>query len=168
MIPARRWGLPGLALGLAAGALLALFGRWPAPLLGAVLLGGGAAVVLRLAGSDRLRPYAAAPALAALAAAALGAVATPATELLGGVAGVALLLWLVDDPDRPPGGLRRGAMIVLVPLFAVAIAWSAGSLLPPGAVPFGVAGGLLALVLVALAFVLGRPDLLDREPAEAS
>jgi hypothetical protein len=79
--------------------------------------------------------------------------------------GLAFLVWLADDPARPAGGARRGLATVAVPALAVGIAWSSTLFLPAGAVPLGVAGGLLALTLALVAFLVGRPSLFDREEA---
>ncbi len=75
---------------------------------------------------------------------------------------------MVDDPDRPPGGLARGASTVAIPALAVGIAWSGTILLPTGTLAFGVAAALLALVLAIVAFLAGRPDVFDREEAATS
>jgi hypothetical protein len=169
MRPAARVGPAGLLLTLAAGAGLALASRWPSAwVLAAVVAGVGATTALRLVRSAGLRPYAIAPATLGIAIAALAAVPTSATELVGGLGGVALLLWLADDPDRGPGGARRGASELLVPALGLGIAWAAAALLPGGALPFGVGAGLLVAALIALAAVLGALEWLGRGAAETS
>jgi hypothetical protein len=90
------------------------------------------------------------------------------TELLAGLGAVAALLWVVDDPDRPPGGLSRGATTIAIPALAVGIAWSGAVLLPNGTFAFGIAAVLLVVILVAIAFLVGRPDVFDQEEAATS
>jgi hypothetical protein len=168
MNPRTRIGLPGLALTALAALLLGAIGRLPSELGLLVAAGGvGGTVILRTLAPAGARPYAIGPALAALAVVTFAAPVSSGAELLAGLGGVALLVWMVDDPDRPVGGLTRGAPAVAVPALAVGIAWAGSALLPAGALPLGLAGGVLALVLVVLAFVLGRPDLFDREAASS-
>jgi len=89
------------------------------------------------------------------------------TELLAGLAGLAFLVWLADDPSRPVGGALRGLPEVAAPALALGIAWSSALFLPSGVVPLGVAGALLALALAAIAFLVGWPTVLDREGARS-
>ena len=86
-------------------------------------------------------------------------------ELVAGLAGLAFLLWLADEPTPPVGGSVRSLPTLAVPALALGIAWSSALFLPAGAVPLGVAGDLLALTLAAVAFLVGRPALFDREEA---
>lgn len=170
MIPrARRWGVPGLALTAVATIVLGFAGRLPDD-LGLVLAATSIAVAagMRLALSPLVRELSVVPPIAGLAVVTIAAPITFLAELVAGLGGVALLVWMTDDPDRPPGGLARGLTTVSIPGLAVGIAWSSGLLLPTGAISFGIAGGLLALVLTAVAFLTGRPELFDREEAATS
>ena len=56
---------------------------------------------------------------------------------------------------------------VAVPALALGIAWSSALFLPSRVVPLGVAGALLALAIVAVAFLVGWPSVLDREEARS-
>ncbi|MGA9840560.1 MAG: hypothetical protein WBS16_09070, partial [Thermoplasmata archaeon] len=59
----------------------------------------------------------------------------------------------------------RGAVVWAVPGLAVGVAWASEFLLPSTSAPLGVAGGLLAASLIALAYLVSRPELFDREAA---
>ncbi len=83
--------------------------------------------------------------------------------LLGGASGVALLVWLADDPGRPAGGIGRSTLAIGVPGLAIGIAWASAFLLPPGAASLGVAVALLVFVVVAVAYLIGEPATYDRE-----
>lgn len=133
------------------------------PLLAAAAVAVAAA--LRMSSRNRVAAYAPVPALAALALEAIPAPVGLGTELVAGLAGLAFLVWLADDPSRPARGSVRSLPTVAVPALALGIAWSSALLLPAGAVPLGVAGGLLALTLAAVALLVGRPTAFDREEA---
>jgi hypothetical protein len=120
---------------------------------------------LRVGTPRTVAAYAPVPVLAALALEAVTAPVGLGTELAAGLAGLAFLFWLADDPSRPVGGARRSLPTVAVPTLAVAIAWSSTLFLPAGAVPLGAAGALLALTLAVVAFLVGRPAIFDREEA---
>jgi hypothetical protein len=120
---------------------------------------------LRVGTRRRVAAYAPVPVVAALALEAVRAPVGLGTELVAGLAGLAFLLWLADDPSRPVGGSLRSLPTVAVPALAVGIAWSSTLFLPAGAVPLGVAGALLALSLAVVAFLLGSPAVFDREEA---
>ena len=155
-----------LALLLVAATYLGFLSGFPdrfGPLLAAVavLVAAG----LRASPWRMLVAYAPVPALAALAIEAVPAPVGLGTELVAGLAGLSFLVWLADDPSRPAGGSVRSLPMVAVPALAVGIAWSSALFLPAGAVPLGVAGALLALTLVAVAFLAGTPTLFDREEA---
>ncbi|MGD0250141.1 MAG: hypothetical protein ABSB97_04560 [Thermoplasmata archaeon] len=97
-----------------------------------------------------------------------GVVASPlgvVPELGAGAAGLAFLIWLADDPGRSPGGVERARTTILVPALALGIAWSSALLLPSGSYPLGVAAGLLVFAVAALAYLVSRPGLFDREEA---
>ncbi|HYA70859.1 MAG TPA: hypothetical protein VEH28_05780 [Thermoplasmata archaeon] len=128
-----------------------------------ILLAG----VLRALSSRTARAIAPLPALAVLVLEAATAPAGFGPELLAGLSGLAFLIWLADDPGRPAGGAVRGLPTVALPALALGIAWSSTLFLPTGAVPLGVGGALLALALAAIAFLIGRPELFDREEARS-
>jgi len=124
-----------------------------------------AGAALRLHPSPRVAAYAPVPVLAVLVVEVLPAPVGLGSELVAGFAGLAFLLWLADDPSRPVGGAVRSLPTVAVPALALGIAWSSALFLRSGAVPLGVAGALLALVLALVAFLVSRPRLFDREEA---
>ncbi len=165
--PAPRFrGIVSGALLLVASGLFGYFGTLPVPLGAGLALGlTGAALALRAQARARLRAIAPVPALAALLVAALASPLGLLPELLAGMAGLAFLAWLADDPTRPAGGLGRARMTLLLPALALGIAWASALLLPSRAAPIGVAGGLLAGALVALAILIARPGAFDREEA---
>lgn len=96
------------------------------------------------------------PAVVALAVLAATSPAAPSTELFGGLAAVALLLWLADDPSRPAGGGRRAGFAVATCALAVGIAWSVALVLPRPSGAIGIAGGMLAALLLLVAYLLAR------------
>jgi hypothetical protein len=102
------------------------------------------------------RTFAPLPALVALTVLAVSAPVVASAELLGGFATLALLLWLADDPARPAGGGRRAVSALASCGLAVGIAWSALLLLPSTSGRVGVAGALLAAVLLVLGYLLVR------------
>jgi hypothetical protein len=175
MIPTPRSGLrwnvrpASTALLVLAGGFLGWLANLPDG-LGVVLVvaGIGAGVGLRAARRVALRSFAPVPAVVALA---FGAVASPlglVPELAAGGAGLALLVWLADDPARPVGGIARAHGTILVSALALGIAWSSALLLPSGSASLGVAAGLLVLAAAALAYLVARPELFDREQAATS
>jgi len=131
---------------------------------GWILVAGAvvAAVVLRWAAD--LGPVAAVPGLGALGLLAAGAPSSPGPEFFGAIATLALLAWLAEDPRRAPGGFARAIPLLLVVFLTVAIAWTCAVLLPPGSALVGVGSALLVAATLLLAVLLGRPDLIDREP----
>ena len=154
-----------LLLGVA-GALLGYLSGFPHGFGVVVAVGGvAAAAVLRRSFSPGPAAYAPVPALGVLVVEVVPAPVGLGSELVAGFAGLAFLLWLADDPSRPVGGALRGLPTVAVPALALGIAWSSALFLRSGAVPLGVAGALLALVLAAVALLVGRPKVFDREEA---
>ena len=127
----------------------------------------GIAAGLRADPSPRISGYAPVPAVVGIALEAVVAPVGLGTEIVAGAAGLALLLWLADDPDRPVGGPVRALPAIALPALALGIAWSSALFLPSGALPLGVAGGLLALTIIAVALLAGRPTLFDREEARS-
>lgn len=136
--------------------------------LGVVWAGVALGIGLRLVPQPRVRPWAPVPVLAALV---TGAVSSPlgvVPELVAGGSALAFLVWLVDDPTRPAGGIVRGRVTVLLPAAALGIAWASALLLPSRSASLGVAAGLLVFVIAALAFLIGSPELFDRDTAATS
>lgn len=125
------------------------------------------AVALQISSSPEVRAYAPVPVLGAFALEAATAPVGFGTELFAGLAGLAFLVWLADDPARPAGGPIRALPTIALPALALGIAWSSALFLPAGVVPLGVAGGLLALTLAAVALLVGRPTVFDREEARS-
>jgi hypothetical protein len=162
-----RWrATPSLAAAGAVAVALALLGRWPIEIgLGVALASVAIAGGLELAGDGRHRSIAPVPMLAGLLLLAAGLPSGPAPELLAGVGGVVLLAWIAEDPARPAGGALRGAVGWGLPGLAVGLAWVSSFLLPPSSAPIGVAGGLLAAVVIALAALFHRPEIVTTEPA---
>jgi hypothetical protein len=156
---------PGsLALLFVAATVLGLLSGFPAG-LGLLLapMGVLAAAALRSGSSGVGAAYAPAPVLLVLLLEAGFAPVGFGTELVAGLAGVAFLIWLADDPLRPAGGPRRAYSTIAIPTLALGIAWSSAFFLPAGVVPLGVAGALLAFTLALVAYLVGRPALFDRE-----
>jgi hypothetical protein len=136
--------------------------------LAVVWAGVAVGIGLRLTSHRRLRPWAPVAVLAALAA---GAVSSPlgvVPELAAGGSALAFLVWLADDPSRPAGGVLRGRAMVLLPAFALGVAWASSLLLPSGSASLGVAAGLLVFVIATLAFFIGRPALFEADAAASS
>lgn len=155
-----------LALLLVAGVGLGFLAGFPGR-FGPVVAAAGIALAagLRASSSRAVVAYAPVPALAVLVLEAAAAPVGLGLELVAGGSALAFLVWLADDPTRPVGGSVRSFPTVAIPALALAIAWSSAFFLPAGAVPLGVAGGLLALTLALVAFLAGRPQLFDREEA---
>jgi hypothetical protein len=126
-----------------------------------------AAAALRVVARPGLTSFAPIPVLLALVVEAVAAPVGFGTEIMAGLAGLAFLVWLADDPARPEGGAVRGLPVVAIPALALGIAWSSALFLPSGVVPLGVAGALLALAIVAVAFLVGWPTVLDRDEARS-
>ncbi len=80
----------------------------------------------------------------------------PSTDLFGGLSGLALLLWIADDPGRPSGGGRRAVPTIAVASLGVGLAWAVTLALPSKAPDVALGGALLAAALVLLAVLLGR------------
>jgi hypothetical protein len=175
MTPPVESGSP-LARPLGSSALLALAGGFLGYLtvrpglfaFGVVWVGVALGIVLRLIPQRRARPWAPVMVLAALV---TGAVSSPlglVPELAAGGSALAFLVWLMDDPARPAGGIMRGRVTVLLPAFALGVAWASALLLPSRSASLGVAAGLLVFVLATLVFLLGRPELFDQDVAATS
>lgn len=163
--PVRPAELALLALLFGAAVLLAIGTAlsWPVAL---AVAGAGVAgtAALRTRPDPAGGPVALVPVLVAVGVLAAEAPSTPATDLFGGLAGVAVLAWLAGDPRRSAGGLARSIPSLLIVALTLGIAWTAAFLLPSGTSLLGVGGALLVLATILLAVLLGRPDLIDREP----
>ncbi len=175
MIPATADGRGRLAGGasdalllVATGAFAGVAGGNHALLLAGTLLTASLGVVLRRVGGGRSRPVAPVPIRAGLGVAAVVSPLGLVPALAAGAAGLVFLLWLADDPHRPAGGVRRAGPGLLLPGLAVAMSWVSALLLPPGSATVGVAAGLLAFSIGAVAFLVARPRLFDREEALTS
>jgi hypothetical protein len=96
------------------------------------------------------------PVLVALLVLATTAPPVAAAMLFGGLATLAVLLWLADDPVRPAGGGRRAALPLASCGLAVGVAWSLVLVLPRPPREVGVAAGLLAAILLILSYLLVR------------
>jgi hypothetical protein len=165
----RRLGLPGLVLATLSLAWLGVASGLPdgAGLL--LVIGALAAGVgLRWAPRGPFRDGSWVPLAVGLGVLSVVSPLTVLAELVAGLGGIAVLLCLVDDPDRLPGGVGRGATTIALPALAVGVAWASAFLLPPGAASVGVAAAILAIALASVAFLLGRPDLFDRDEAATS
>jgi hypothetical protein len=124
----------------------------------------GGTILLRRPGRSA-RATAPLPVVAAAAVLAGRAPLGAIPELLAGTAALAVLVWLSDDPRRPPAGVRRGVWGWLIPAVAVAIAWTSTGLLPSDAASLGVAAGALVAAVGALAYLSARPELLEPDRA---
>jgi hypothetical protein len=164
----RAFGPAYLALA-AAGLALTLLGslNWVA---GALIAVGGASLAsgVRAASPRSLQFLGLVPALIALGILASYASLSPVTGLAGGLAGLALLLWCAEEPDRLPGGLARGAGMLAVPAAGFGIAWTSSFLLPAGLGTVGIAAALLASSAAAIVLLLQSPRTFDRDPAATS
>jgi hypothetical protein len=154
---------PVLVVALVALALDSRLATSAALLVAAV--GVAASLGLRANGRPWPAELAPVPVLVALGVLAVETPISPLPELLVGATGVAFVAWLADDPWRPPAGAARGALVWALPGFGVGIAWASTFLLPRSAASLGVAGGLLAAAIIALAYLVSRPDLFDRGDA---
>ncbi len=145
---------PALLLGAAA-AGLGLLAGWPF-FLGAVVAVAGVAgsILWRRRAPASHRAAGVLPALVGLGAPAVTAPAGPAPELFAGLAALALLLWLAADPTRPRAGGRRAAPVIAACAAAVGIAFAVALAFPRIGSAVGVAGGLLAVVILVLALLL--------------
>jgi|GEM_PF-5625489 len=133
--------------------------------IGIAVVGFAASGALRAYAGPPVRTYEFLPAVAVLAYLALIAPISISTDLIAGVAALALFAWLADDPDRPRGNLRRSGDVLLLPALGLAVAVSSSLLIPPGLLYVGVATALLVGGLLSVAWVLGHPESFDTPDA---
>ena len=129
----------------------------------AVLAGVTAGGVIQRQRVRTLRSFAPVPVLVVLGATAIASPLGILPELLAGASGLAVLVWLADDLDRPVGGVQRARLTIGVPAVALGIAWTSALLLPSSSASIGVAAGLLVFVIVAVSVLIGLPSTFDRE-----
>jgi hypothetical protein len=161
----------GLGYGLLAISSIALaaVGPWPLILGGGLALAGATSASLVRASVPRTWRYLGLlPALASLGILAAYSPLGFLPELLGGMAGLALLLWCAEEPDRRPGAMARGVTGLFVPAAAFGIAWMSSLLLPSGLGTIGIAATLLAASATAIVLLLRAPQVFDRDPAATS
>ena len=96
------------------------------------------------------------PGLGGLVAVLLASPPTIGSELFGGAAVLAFLLWLADDPRAAPGGGRRAASALSLAGAAFALAWAIALLARGSSGNVGLAGVLVVLGLLLVALVLFR------------
>lgn len=96
------------------------------------------------------------PGLGGVVAVLLASPATIGSELFGGVAVLAFLLWLADDPRAAPGGGRRAATSLSLAGAAFAVAWAIALVARGSSGNVGLAGILVVLGLLLVALVLFR------------
>lgn len=112
---------------------------------------------LRRTPTMRVPELALVPALGALAVLVFASPAEIASGLVAGLAALAFLLWLADDPRRAPGGGRRAVAIIGLSAVGFGLVWGITLLVPPGAQDIGVAGALAAGALLLIVPVLVLP-----------
>ena len=134
----------------------------------AVLAGVIAGAALQRQRVRSLRSLASVPVLVGLGATAIASPLGLLPELLAGASGLAMLVWLADDLDRPIGGVRRARLTIGVPALALGIAWTSSLLLPSSSASIGVAAGLLVFVIVTISVLIGLPSTFDREEPSPS
>jgi len=160
---------PGYGLLALTSVALAAVGPWPLIIgVGLALGGATSASFVRAWAPRRWRYLGLVPALASLGILAAYSPLGILPELLGGVAGLALLLWCAEEPDRRPGAMARGTTGLFVPAAAFGIAWMSSLLLPSGLGTIGIAATLLAASTTAIVLLLRAPRVFDRDPAATS
>ena len=168
-LPLRRLLGLGPALLVVLGGFLGYLAALPGNLgLVVVLVPIAAGFALRGLRSAPLRGIAPLPVLAALM---WGAFQSPfglVPELVAGGCGLAFLAWLADDPARERGGISRAPTLLAMPGAAIGLVWASALLLPSNSATLGVAAGLLAFAIVAVALLAARPEAFDREAPESA
>lgn len=140
----------------------------PAEAVAVAVVAAGLGTAARHVRSREVHPWAPIPPLVGIGVLAVFAVPSGLTALYGGVASLALLLWLADDPDRLPGGVARALVRLLVPAVGLGIAWTSAFLLPGDIVPLGAGVALLVAVVILAALLLRSPQGLERDAAASS
>jgi hypothetical protein len=165
---ARAFG-PGYFVLVAASVALSLL--TPLPLVAGISLAVGAATVGAVARAllpRRFRYLGLLPPLVALGIFVTDSQLGTIPELAAGLGGLAVLLWCADEPGRAPGGLGRSLAGLGVPAAVLGIALASSLLLPSGVGSLGIAAGLLAGSVAAVALLLGAPRVFDRDPSLTS
>lgn len=149
-----------VAPAIAASAPLALLAASPGPdtavALAIVGVGAAGSIGLRMLGRSVLRPIEGVPFLAALLAATVLVAASPGTELLAGLAGLGVLLWVAQDPAWPMP-FSRTARGLALPALALGLAFGVALALPVARQSVGIAAALVVVSLGALGWALTRP-----------
>jgi hypothetical protein len=160
---------PAYALLALTSVLLAALGPLPFILGGsAAIAGASLASLVRASVPQPLRYLALLPALVSLGILAAYSPVGVLPELVAGLAGLSLLLWCAEEPDRRPGAVVRGVAGLFVPAAAFGIAWLSSLLLPSGLGTVGIAAALLAASAAAILLLLRAPGTFDRDPAATS
>jgi hypothetical protein len=160
MTPPRDLGRLLVGPAVAAGAPLVLLAgassSSPTFTLGVAVAGVGGSVALRLLGRAFLRPAEGGPIVAALIVVAMLAVPSPLTELLAGLSGLGLLIWVAQDPSWP-APLARALRGLVLPGLSLTLALGISIALPVARQSVGVAAVLVVVSLAALGWALARP-----------
>jgi hypothetical protein len=135
---------------------------------GLALAGATLASLVRALAPRPWRPTALLPAVVALGVLAAYSPLGIVPELLAGLAGLGLLFWCAEDPDRRPGAMGRAVSGLFVPAAAFGIAWMSSLLLPTGLGSVGIAAALLGGSATAIILLLRVPQVFDRDPAATS
>jgi hypothetical protein len=160
---------PGFALLTVASVGLALLTSLPIPLgVGLAIAGPVVGSLLRGGAPRHLRSVGLLAPLVTLGILVVYLPIETFTELAAGLASLALLLWCAEDPERSSGAIGRGLAALAVPAAVFGIALASSLLLPPGAGSLGIAAGLLAGILAAVAVLLAAPRAFDRDPTATS
>jgi hypothetical protein len=153
---------PGFVVLLAASIALALLASIPW-VEGVALAAAGAVLagVVRAAAPRRFRFLGLVPALLVLGGLVAESPVGVLPELVGGLVGLALLLWCAGTPERLPGAFARGLGGVSVPAAVLAIALASSLLLPAGLGSLGIAGALLVAAVAGVALLVSAPHRFD-------
>lgn len=167
--PADRLGIgPFVLLGAT---LVLLAGQAPsglAPALVVVGVGLALSAAWRRVGRSAARGGEVVPVAVVLAYLLVVAPPNVVTEVLAGLGGVALLLWLGAGPDGAAGRWSRALDLLVVPLAALAIALGTTFILPSLPTSIGLATILLVAVMIGVAILLVRLSAGARAEAPSS
>ena len=98
----------------------------------------------------------------------LAAPPTVVSEVLAGLAGLTLLLWISDVSRASPHALLRGFDQLLMPAAGFAVALGISFTVPVGPLSLGFASLALVLVILLVVLILSRPGLVGRREAPGS